>query len=237
MTSILKPAPILLAAGLGLSALAACSSVAPTSVPAAYLQGTALDRNAIGVEKKTEFLEVAIHPEASELSNADRARIANFVAAYRDHGHGPLILSLPASSANPQLAVAAVAEARAIAYENGVQYEEISGTSHGAGSGVSEPMILAFQSYEAIAPDCQSLAAVDFANIESNNELPTLGCAVRTNLAAMIADPADLLGTRPLDQGDPLRRNVILEKFRQGETTASTRTEDESGTVSQAVQN
>lgn len=237
MTSILKPVASLIAAGIGLSVLTGCASVAPTSVPKSYLEGTALDRNAIGVEKKTEFLEVAIHPEASELSLADKARISDFVAAYRDHGHGPLILSLPASSANPQLAVAAVAEARAIAYEKGVSYQEIAGTNHGAGSDVSEPMIMAFQSYDAIAPACPSLATVDFSNMTSNNELPTLGCSLRANQAAMIADPADLLGTRALDQGDPVRRGIILDKFRQGEATASTRTTDESGTVSQAVQN
>jgi pilus assembly protein CpaD len=237
VTRILKPATTLLAAGLGLAALAACASSAPSNVPQSYLQGTALDRNAIKVEKKTEFLELGIHPQASELSLADKARIANFVAAYRDHGHGPLIMSLPESSANPQLAVAAVAEARAIAYENGVQYEEIAGTSHGADSLVAEPLILAFQSYTAIAPDCPSMASLDIADISSNNEKPTLGCAVRSNMAAMIADPADLLGTRPLDQADPIRRGVILEKFRQGETTAATRTQQESGTVSQAVSN
>lgn len=237
MTRILKPTATLIAAGIGLSVLSACSSVAPTNVPASYLQGTALDRNAIGVEKKTEFLEIAIHPQASEISLADKAAISGFVSAYRDHGHGPLIMSLPASSANPQLAVAAVAEARAIAYENGVQYEEIEGTHHGEDSLVSEPMILAFQAYEAIAPDCQSQAMIDYSDISSNNERSSLGCAVRSNLAAMIADPADLLGTRALDKGDPLRRSVILEKFRQGESTGSTRSNDESGTVSQAVSN
>lgn len=237
MTRILKPTATLIAAGIGLTALSACSSMAPTNVPESYLQGTVLDRNAISVEKKTEFLEVAIHPEASEISLADKAAISRFVAAYRDHGHGALIMSLPESSANPQLAVAAVAEARAIAYENGVQYEEIEGTHHGEGSLVSEPMILAFQSFEAIAPDCPSLATIDFADISSNNERSTLGCAVRSNLAAMIADPADLLGTRPLDKADPLRQSVILEKFRQGESTASTRTNQESGTVSQAISN
>jgi pilus assembly protein CpaD len=53
----------------------------------------------------------------------------------------------------------------------------------------------------------------------------------------MIADPADLLGTRALDKGDPIRRGVILEKFREGESTGSTRTSQESGTVSQAISN
>ena len=235
MTSILKPAASILAAGFGLSALAGCASVAPTAVPKSYLEGTILDRNEIRVEKRTEFLEVAIHPEASELSGADKAKIADFVTAYRDHGHGPLIMSLPASSTNPQMAVAAVAEARAIAYENGVQYDEIAGGNHGARSGRAEPMILAFQTCDAIAPDCPSMATVDFSNVSSNNELPTLGCAVRANQAAMIADPADLLGTRPLDQGDAVRRGVIMQKFRQGESTGSSRSQEESGTISDAV--
>ena len=51
----------------------------------------------------------------------------------------------------------------------------------------------------------------------------------------MIADPADLLGNRPLGQSDILRREVILEKFRLGETTAAARADQESGTVSDAV--
>ena len=126
-----------------------------------------------------------------------------------------------------------------VAYQNDtpVQYEEIEGTHHGEGSLVSEPMILAFQAYEAIAPDCPSQASINFADISSNNERSSLGCAVRSNLAAMIADPGDLLGTRPLDKADPLRRGVILEKFRKGEPTGSSRSSSESGTVSQAVSN
>ena len=175
------------------------------------------------------------YAEVPFASGADKAKIADFVTAYRDHGHGPLIMSLPASSTNPQMAVAAVAEARAIAYENGVQYDEIAGGNHGARSGRAEPMILAFQTYDAIAPDCPSMATVDFSNVSSNNELPTLGCAVRANQAAMIADPADLLGTRPLDQGDAVRRGVIMQKFRQGESTGSSRSQEESGTISDAV--
>jgi hypothetical protein len=61
----------------------------------AYLQGTALDRNAIGVEKKTEFLEIAIHPAG--VRTEPRGQGADFETsslAYRDHGHGPLIMSL-----------------------------------------------------------------------------------------------------------------------------------------------
>ena len=48
-------------------------------------------------------------------------------------------------------------------------------------------------------------------------------------------DPADLFGNRPLDAGYSARREVILEKFRLGEPTAATRSAQESGAVSDAV--
>ncbi len=236
MTQLPKHTPVLMALGAGLVVLGACASAAPTAVPQSYLEGTALDRNAIEVSKRTEFLEIAIHPEASELSSADRDRIRSFVSAYRQAGHGPLVLSLPEVSANPQLAVAAVSEARAIAWEQGVAYSEIAGTSHGEGAATSEPMIMAYQAYDAVAPDCQSKAHFDMSDVRSNNTAPDLGCAVRTNLAAMIADPADLLGQRPIDPSDISRREVIMQKFRAGEPTGATRGDDETGAVSSAVQ-
>ncbi|MFN7054404.1 CpaD family pilus assembly protein [Hyphomonas sp.] len=235
MTSQTRKLPGLLALSAGLAMIGACASSAPTAVPQSYLTGTPLDRNAIGVVKRTEFLEVALAAEASELSDAERARIRTFVDLYARRGHGPLVLSLPQSSSNPQLAVSAIAEARAIAWERGVEYSEMTGTAHGQGSARSEPLILAFQLYDAVPPNCAQLSSVDLSNIDSNNTLPTLGCSVRTNLAAMIVEPADLLGARALEQGDMLRRQDILAKFRQGLSTPSERSAQESGAVSNAV--
>lgn len=234
MTIASKPRNLLVL-GASLLSLGACASHAPTAVTGEYLQGTALSRNDVGVSKRTEFLEIALAPQASELSDADRARIRSFVGVYAQRGHGPLVMSLPAASSNPQLAVTAIAEARAIAWEKGIQYDEISGTSHGAGEAYGQPIILAFQVYDAVAPECVSKSEIEFSDVTSNNNLPTLGCSVRTNLAAMIADPADLLGNRPLGAADASRREVILEKFRLGESTAAQRSQQESGAVSQVV--
>ena len=220
--------------GAALAFAASCSS-GPATAPPTRLQSGPLDRHEIKVVSRTEFLEIRIDSRASELSSQERARISAFVRGYAARGHGPLVLSLPQSSANPQLAVAAVAEARLIAWENGVEYNEMEGTAHGAGSAISEPMILAYQLYDAIPPDCPALYTIDFSDAASNDTLPSLGCSLRKNLAAMIVDPADLLGNRPADAADLMRREVILEKFRRGEMTASERTEQESGAVSTVV--
>jgi pilus assembly protein CpaD len=222
--------------GTGLISLGACASYAPSSITAAELEGTPLSRNEISVSRRTEFLEVVIPEAASELSEADRARIRSFVGAYAQKGQGPLVMSLPGATANPQLAVTAIAEARAIAWEKGIEYDEIAGSAHGAGETAAQPMIIAFQVYDAVAPECQQKSAIDFSDATSNNTLPTLGCSVRTNLAAMIADPSDFLGNRPLSAGDSDRREVILRKFREGVSTGAERNDQESGAVSQAVE-
>jgi pilus assembly protein CpaD len=231
------PYALRIAAALSAGGLAACASNGGPNpqLPESYLTGTALDRNAIEVVKRTEFLEVGIDAEASELSDADRRRIQSFVMAYLDSGQGPFVVSLPTSSVNPQLAIAASAEARDIARDTGVQYREIAGTTHGEGTGINEPLILAFQTYEALPPDCKTFAEIDVMDASTNNEMEQLGCAVRTNLAAMIADPADLLGERAFGRGDPVRRAIILGKFREGQPTGASRSNDESGSISDAV--
>ncbi len=205
-------------------------------VPDAYLTGTTLDRNPIRVARKTVYLEVNLNPLDGHLRLAELEKIRGFVADYRDHGHGPLIMSLPKNHANEELAVKAVAEAREIAWSQGVDYQKIKGSAYDAAGQAAAPVIIAFLSYEAIAPDCPQKSGFDFADAKSNNDMPSLGCSVRTNMAAMIADPADLLGERPLDAGDRIRRDIQLELYRNGESTNAEQDDQASGTVSTAVQ-
>lgn len=217
--------------------LVGCASKNGPTIPVEYLEGTVLDRNAITVSKKTEYLEVVLRPQDSQLRITDKNKIRSFVKGYVESGHGPLIMSMPQGSPNSQLSVQAVAEAREIAWEYGVDYQEIAGGAYDARTkGAGAPLVLAYTAFNANAPKCQSLATQDFADAASNNELPTLGCAVRTNMAAMIADPADLLGERDLEEGDIGRQGVVLGKYRAGEPTGSTRTNDEDGAISTAVQ-
>ncbi len=209
-------------------ALSGCKSSEANQVAEQEFFGTPLDRNPIEVQKTTEFLEIDLPSAQSRLTAIDRDRIRAFVIDYRDRGHGPLVMSMP-QGGNAQLAVQAVAEAREIAWSLGVNYNEISGDAYQAQGDEAGGLLLAFEAYEAIAPDCGTLAQQDLGNARGNNGLPTLGCAVRSNIAAMLADPADLLGERPIEPGDLGRKELILENFRAGAPTAAQRSDDETG--------
>ena len=72
----------------------------------------------------------------------------------------------------------------------------------------SAPIRLSYLRYVAEAPECgqwPTNLAEDYRNLP----YPNLGCAQQHNLAAQIANPADLLGPRtmdPADAGAPRRR-------------------------------
>ncbi|MEM7662528.1 MAG: CpaD family pilus assembly protein [Pseudomonadota bacterium] len=222
------------AASLSLLALSACGTSGVAAVPVDYIETPTFERHEIDVRQKTEVLEVSINPADFSLPRSERQRITNFVRAYTDRGHGPLTMLLPEGSSNPQMALTSVVEAREIAFAYGVNYEEIEGGASNSADGRAN-LYLSFTSYEAIAPECESFATIDAGSARLNNELPNFGCSVRTNIAAMVADPADLLGQRALDPGDTVRRQTTFDLYRRGEQTGSERNTGEQGTLSDAI--
>ena len=61
-------------------------------------------------------------------------------------------------------------------------------------------------------------------NYDYNENKPyyNFGCATQRNLAAMIDNPADLEQPRPESPAYTARRNAAFEKYRKGESTATT---------------
>jgi pilus assembly protein CpaD len=212
------------------------SNDAPQHLTAEMYHGTLLDRHQIGVTQHTEYIEVKLDARDTQLRISEIMKVRDFLRAYVDVGHGPLVISMPQSAENPQLAVGAVAEIREFAWEAGIGYEAMLGAAYDASERNETPIVMAYKSYKAVAPKCRSLADIDMSDATSNTDLPTLGCAVRTNMAAMIAEPADLLGERELSEGDLLRRSMQLDLWRQGQPTPAARGESESTAISTAVQ-
>jgi len=211
------------------------SSSGSGNVPIENFYGTPLDRHEIGVKQHKEYLEVKLDSRDTQLRISEVMKVRSFLDKYADVGHGPLVISMPKSAQNPQLAVGAVAEIREFAWEAGISYERILGAAYVAEGRAETPVVMAFKTYKAVAPDCPSLAEIDMANAVSNSVMPTHGCAVRTNMAAMIAEPADLLGERELTEGLVTRQQFQLDLWLQGQPTPSARGDGETTAISTAV--
>ena len=88
------------------------------------------------------------------------------------------------------------------------------------------PIRLSYLRYVAEGPECgrwTTNLAEDYRNLP----YPNFGCAQQRNLAAQIANPADLLGPRTMEPADQERRAVVFDKYRQGKPTGAEKSPDE----------
>lgn len=214
-----------------LTGLSGC--VAHETEPLWQLPG---ERHRITVKEDMDRLNLVLGPEDSGLSNVQKQAVQAFASAWRDHGHGPLAVSIPSGSANGTAAVTAAAETRAALYAQGLNWNQIVGGHYDARGQVAAPVVLTFRRYIASADGC-SAAHEGLSTTFQNKESRNFGCALASNTAAMIADPHDLLAPRHQGPKDADRRMDMYEKYVKGENTSSSRSDEEKGTVSNVSNN
>jgi pilus assembly protein CpaD len=186
----------------------------------------------ISVEQKTASLSIEVDRGQIAMTPSDRNEIAAFANAYRDKGHGRMTIATPAGAPNSGAAASLVSDIRAALMEAGIAKDAITYTAYQAPSNqVNAPVLVSYTHYIAQATPCHGLTE-DLAYLPENNEPANFGCATQANLAALVADPADLLGQREMDAADADRRSTVLDKYRKGEMTATKREDQDSGAVS-----
>ncbi|XBQ14831.1 MAG: CpaD family pilus assembly protein [Oceanicaulis sp.] len=211
----------LIAAGLAGFALAGCASQAPAPLP----QASAVP--------ETVRVEMAVDPRDNGLTWSQIDLVSALASEYKARGHGPLVISYPRGAGNAEAAIDAIAAARTQFYEAGLDWRQIAGGAYDASGRASAPVIFSFTRYQAVAPDCET----GWGDLRGRDAWDSFGCATASNLAAMVADPRDLVSPRGMDAPDADRRQTVLDRYRQGQPTASTRGDGESGAVSDAVEN
>lgn len=188
------------------------------------------ERYPIKVTRSMARLDVEI--SGRRLSDHDRTRIASFAREYRDRAGGPMIVARPAGASNHVAAAAGVASIKRELQYAGIPPRAISYRVYPAGgAGPAAPVILTYERFEAVTPECGNWQT-NLANTYANRPYPDFGCATQQNLAAMVADPRDLVEPRAMTPADGTRRDLVIETWRKGENTQSDRSKDDSGKVS-----
>lgn len=184
---------------------------------------------------ETVRVEMPVDPRDNGLTWAQLELIEALAGEYKARGHGPFVISYPQNAGNADAALGAIADVRNALHGHGLDWRQITGGAYEAGGYVSAPVIFSFTRYRAIAPECDNRWR-DVRNARPGGRWGGFGCATEQNLAAMIADPRDLVTPRTFDDPDAARRQVVLDRWRQGQSTTSERSAGESGTVSRAVE-
>lgn len=182
-------------------------------------------RHPILVSQEPETLDVQTSYGTRGLSPQQRARVVNFAQRARasDAGNSKMVISVPTGGKNEISSMYAVQEIRKLLTDIGFQQSSIaveaSYDHHG-------PIQLSYLRYIAEGPECGNWSdnlAYDPQNVPYAN----FGCANQKNLAAMISNPADLLGPRTQTERFSDRRNTTFDKYVRGEVSGAERSEDE----------
>ena len=194
--------------------------------PSAELVNPA-QRHPILVSQKPSSLSVQVPAGSSGLTPKTRADVLEFAGRFRagDAGDSRLVIQAPSGSANEVAAMNAVQQIRGLLSDNGfaesaIAVEAFDATPH------SQPALkVAYMRYVAEGPECGNWDK-NLAYEPHNLPMTNTGCASQRNLAAMIANPADLVGPRTQTARAGERRDVVWEKYQKGDTTASQKNED-----------
>jgi len=182
----------------------------------------------IAVSEEASGIQIRVTRNQDGLTPSQSAKVAEFFSSYRRRGmsSGPLVIEAPSGSANEIATMRAVSQMRFIAEETGLSPASVRFEAYHAGRNADAPLKMSFRKAVAHGPDC-GYWPDNLAHNRENVSYDNFGCAQQKNLAAMIANPADLATPRGMSASPSERRSVVYDKYIKGDTTVSTRAADE----------
>jgi pilus assembly protein CpaD len=188
----------------------------------------ASERHPILVSQQPTTHIVKVPPGANGLSGGQRAQLLDFADHYRatDNGASRLVIQAPSGGANEVSSMYAVSQIRALLTDQGFAENMISVEAYDANGTREPPIRVSYLRFVAEPPPCGNWST-NLAEEPMNLPHPDLGCANQHNLAAMVANPADLLGPRSETARDSMRRDQVFTKYINGQPTGARKSADE----------
>lgn len=178
-------------------------------------------RHPIVLTEAPESLDIPVGSQARSLSPELAGVVRSFAADARNRGNGGIEILVPSGSANETAALYVARQVRGTMVGSGVPGAMIASHSYR----VDDPQALApvrisYLRMKAVTNRC-GLWRDDLADDFDNRGYTEFGCSTQSNLAAIVANPTDLIHPRASSPGDAQRRGVVFDKYRKGESTAT----------------
>jgi pilus assembly protein CpaD len=204
------------AAVLTVSALSGCGAfqnrhnIIVGSVPDDYRTN-----HPIILNEREEMLDVPVAASDTHITIAQRGSIQGFITQYASNGSGVVQVLLPAGAPNSAAAQRVRPYIVKALQSAGVPRGSIIYASYDAsGAQSSAPVRISYRAMSAGTEPCGKWDA-DLGDTSENKNYQNFGCASQNNFAAMIANPADLIGPRAPDDIDPVRRGLAISRYQK----------------------
>jgi pilus assembly protein CpaD len=232
MTSHKSPLRFLAVASLAL-ALSGCYVQKDTAgdIPNDYRK-----RHPITLKEGEKTVEVFIGRNRGGLTEGQGADVLYFARLWKRESTGGIIIDVPAGTSNEIAANGALREIRSIIAAAGVPNHVVSIRPYQTAPDKLATIKLNYSKIVAQAGPCglwpHDLGPAADPAYQENRNYWNLGCSTQRNLAAMVANPSDLVQPRAEDPISTNRRSVVLDKYRKGEATNTQYRNEDRGKLS-----
>src|SRR5690349_5303818 len=221
MTSHRLPLRIIAVTGLAL-VLTGCYQPKQTAgdIPFDYRK-----RHPITLKEGEKTVEIFVGTNRGGLTEGQGADVLSFARLWKRESTGGVVIDVPAGTANEMSANGAMREIRSILSAAGVPPHVVSVRPYTVAPDKLASIRLNYSKIVAQAGPCGlwpgDLGPVAEPAYQENRPYWNLGCSTQRNLAAMVANPADLVQPRGEEPISTQRRSVVLDKYRKGEPTGT----------------
>jgi pilus assembly protein CpaD len=205
---------------LSVAALAAVLAGCVTEKEA-YAPSDYRNRHAIAIKESNRTVEVFVGSARGRLTPTQRAEVAGLAHVWKRESTGGIVVDTPVGTPNQVAAADNVREIRSIFTAVGVPPHAVSVRPYRPVDPVSLATIkLNYSKMSAEVGPCglwpQDVGPSLDRTYNENRPYWNHGCANQRNLAAMVAEPADLVQPRTETAVYTPRRTTVVEKYRAG---------------------
>ena len=195
------------------------------------------DRHPITMKEGTHTLALFVGAGRGGLSPTQQAEVLAFAQSWKREATGGVIIERPAGGANERAALDSLKEVLSIMVQAGVPNSGIGIRPYHAKGNRLATLRLNYPKVKAMAGPCglwpEDLGPTYDPQHYENREYWNFGCANQRNLAAMVAEPADLMQPRAETPVYRAKRTVGNEKWRKGESPATIYPDSQKGAISE----
>ena len=217
------------------AAIAGCSKMEAYDNPKHLVTASVEERHPIRVTNRSVAIKLPVDVGAYGLTQRQKRKVRRFLAGYKNSGDsGRIVDAAPSGGKNEAATYNALRDLRTVMLSSRISRRTIAFRPYHAGRNPHPPIKLSYGRYVAEGPECGDWPE-NLGEDKLNQNYSNFGCASQRNLAAMIANPRDLIRPRGETPRYGSRRDVVYDKYVKGETTVSQKSEDESGAVSEVA--
>jgi pilus assembly protein CpaD len=178
------------------------------------------ERHPIAVRQGEITLDLAVFPGSSGLNESQKAKVSNFLADYKSQSSDRLLIRAPSGGPNETAAMRAYDQVRKELRKAGINPRSVALEPYFGNGDPAAPVRLSYLQFIAVPPDCPDWSE-NIGRDPKNMPWPNKGCASQRNLAAMVANPEDLIRPRGETPRPGERRDAVWGKYTAGDMTGS----------------